>query len=741
MKNHVKIDAKFYLTTQVVSNDKTVQVAKKINHIFIVDVSGSMSGELSQIRRQLKNNLSNIMNEGDTITIIWFSGSNDCGILKEEVEVKSLKTLEDLNNAIDRWLKPIGLTAFCKPLTLTKEVIERIKKNRPDSIFSMVFLTDGYNNACAYESVLIALKSLESDLASACFVEYGYYADSQRLTQMAAVVGGEKISASNFEEFEPFFNKRISSPLMGGKKVVVDITDQYLYDFAYSVTPDGGVVLYNIEDRKIMVGGDVKEIYFFSPDAIGTENKPETALYAAVYVLADKLKNDDAEKIFYVLGDQHYYLELLKAFGKQKLNSFKANIKECVGDLTKRYPDGQAAISKVPDDAYCLMNLIYDLGSIDGCLFFPSHPDFVYNRIGRKRVQKGDNLSDDDQKRLAEAKDVKEAQAILAELAEKNVELKFTSSGDNGSPLTSLTWNESRANLSVLVRTEGTVEVPDNQWNVKIVPTFKYNNYTLIKDGIVNVEKIPLSYTEELKKIVMEKGLNAKIIDDFIILDLSSLPIVNKAMVKSISADALARHEFALLDIQAIEKVYKYYRTQLFPKESKSFVETYGQEAADWLKEIGITDYNGFSPKVVAEKSTDFYMSVRLATKIKGATLPKVEDVIAKIASSKGLTLGEQLMKPAIVEYNNQLASPLYKSLTEDQQKTVLKDYLTSKTNELNKKRRELMGQLSQIKFSLILSKRWFNEFKSFDENKLTLTLDGFPLEFTFDLFEKQELI
>lgn len=559
---------------------------------------------------------------------------------------------------------------------------------------------------------------------------------------MASVVGGEKISASSFEEFEPFFNKRISSPLMGGKKVVVEITDPYLYDFAYSVTPDGGVVLYNIDDRKIMVGSDVKEVYFFSPNAVGVENKPETALYAAVYVLADKLKNDDAEKIFYVIGDQHYYQQLQKAFGKQKLNAFKTSIKDCIGDLSKRYPDGKSAISIVPDDAYCLMNLIYDLGSIDGCLFFPSHPDFVYNRIGRKRVQKGDNLSEDDQKRLSEAKDVKEAQAILAELAEKNVELKFVSSGDKGSPLTSLTWNEERANLSVLVRTEGTVEVPANKWNVKVVPTFKYNNYALIKDGIVNVEKLPLSYTDELKKIVVEKGLNAKFIDDFIVLDLSSLPIVNKAMVKALSAEALAKQEWELLKLQGNKKVYDHYRKQLFPKESTTFIEDYGADAAAWLKEIGITDYNGFSPKTEAVESTDFYMSVRLATKIKGlSSLPKVEDVVTKLAAGGSLKTNEWLMKSALEEYSAQLLTPLFLSLSPEKQLDTLKAYLISKGEELNHKKRKVMQEIAEIKFALILSKRWFTEFNTFEDNKLSITLDGFPLEVTFDLNEKEEKI
>ena len=755
MKNYVKINSNYHLITQVVSDAVTVQVAKRTNHIFLVDVSGSMSYELHLIRKQLKNNLSSIMNEGDTITIIWFSGYNECGILKEEVEVRSLKTLEDLNKAIDRWLTPIGLTAFCKPLHLTTEVIGRVKKNRPDSLFSLVFLTDGHNNNCEFSDVLKTLKTLEPELAAACFVEYGYYADAQRLTQMASVVGGEKISASSFEEFEPIFNKKISSPLMSGKKTIVEITDPYLYDFAYSVTPDGGVLLYDIQQGEhgcnIMVGGDVKEIYFFSPIAIGENGispvhpnpNAETALYAGIYVLADKLKNDDAEKLFYALGDNHYYRELLGAFGKQKLNAFKNNIKECVGDIAKRFPEGKNEIEKVDDNAYCLMNLIEDLGAIEDCLFFPGHEDFVYNRIGRKRVQKGGTLSDEDQTKLAEAKNVKEAQAVLAELAEKNVDLKFVAKDEMaGSPLSNLVWNEERANLSVLVRTEGTVDLPANKWNITTIPTFKYNTYTLIKDGIVNVQLLPVSYTDALYKIVMEKGLTADITEAYIILDLSTLPLINKTMVKSISADALARQQWELTKLQGDKKVYDYYRKQLFPKESKTYIEDYGQDAADWLKEIGITDYSGFAPKTDAVESVDFYMSVRLATKIKGiSALPKVEDVATKMNAGTALKPAEWLLKSALEEYSAQLLSPAFLAQTAEQQTKTLQDYLISKSDELNKKKRKVMQELAQIKFSLILSKKWFIEFPTFDLNKLSLKLDGFDLDFTFDLFEKEEKI
>lgn len=755
MKKNVKLDENYYLISQEVNSNVTVEVAKKTNHIFVVDVSGSMSGQLNYIRTQLKNKLSNLMKEGDTISIVWFSGSRDAGILKEEVEVKSLKTLTDLHDAIDKWLRPVGLTAFLKPLELTKDLIGRIKKNRPDSVFSMIFLTDGCNNDCPWNEVIKTLKGLENDIASSTFVEYGYYADSRALTQMAGILGGEKISCDGFDEFEPVFDAKISSSINGGKKTVVEIQDKYLYDFAFSVS-NGSVLLYNIEDGKIMVGSDVKDIHFFSPKALGnTETPTDVALYAAIYVLSDKLMNDDAEKIFYALGDNHYYQMLANAFGKQKLNAFKTAIKECVADQAKRFPNGKSSIQKIDDNAYCLMNLIEDLGNVENCLFYPSHPDFQYNRIGRKKVAAGSVLTEADKKRLTEAKNVDEASAILKELEEKKVDVKFVNSNpDRGYPMTDLVWNEERANLSVRIYIEGEVILPKNQWNVEKVSSFKYNTFTLIKDGIVNVEKLPVLYSDELIDILNKNNVKYTVSDIYnalvsgttfgrtIVIDLSSLPLVNRGMVKAISANELAKKEWELVKLQGDKKVYDYYKKSLFPKTSKSFVEMLGQECADWLKEIGVTDFNGFAPKTTAAEATDFYMSVNLATKIKGlSSLPKVEDVVAKIKAGKELKLNEWVMADAIKKYLAQLESDMYKTLSEEQQKGILKTYLETKSSILNKQRRKILQEIAQIKFSLILSKKWFTEFKSFDENKLVLKLDGQDLDFTFDLNEKEEKI
>lgn len=756
MKKSIKLDEGYFLSSQLVNSNETVEVENRTNHIFVVDVSGSMYHELPLIRTQLKNKLSNIMKDGDTISIVWFSGSREAGILKEEVEVKSLKTLTDLHNAIDKWLRPVGLTAFLKPLGLVKDLVERIKVNRPDSVFSMIFLADGYNNDCPWGDVTKTLKSLENDIAASTFVEYGYYADTRKLTEMAGILGGEKISCDGFDDFEPLFDSKISSSIYGGKKTLVEITDAYLYDFAFSVTDDG-VLLYNINDGSILVGGNVKEVHYFTPNSLGANpnvedlNMANKKLYAAIYVLADKLLNDDAEKIFYALGDNYHYKMLLNSFGKQKLNSFKASIKACIGDVAKRFPDGRGTIERVDDNAYCFMNLIEDLGNLENCLFYPSHKDFVYNRIGRKKIKAATVLSESEKKRLSEAKNVVEANEILKELEEKKVDINFKNTNPNmGYPIKDIVWNSSRANLSVLVRMNGEVELPQNKFDIDKVASFKYNTFTIVKDGILNVEKLPVDYSDELVRLLVKNGVNYKLWrgpvpiepenDTRIIIDLTSLPIINRGMVKSISANSLAEKEWELLKLKADKKVYDFYKNTLYPKTSKSYVEMLGQECADWLKEIGVTDYNGFAPKVVSDEAKDFYMSVNLNTKFKGlSSLPKVDNVLKAIKENKKLKINEWIMSDAIINYVAQTQSDTFLSLNEEQQKGVLKTYLETKSDVLNKKRRKTMQEIAEIKFALILSKKWFTEFNGFDENQLQLVLDKQPVTVTFDMTEKEE--
>ena len=740
MKN-LKIDEDYYLVNKQVNVNDVVEIDKPISHIFVIDCSGSMSSDLPKIRQQLKNRLPN-MRIGDDVSIIWFSGRNDAGILKEEVEVKSLKTLTDLNNAIDRWLVPDCLTAFLKPLQLTKELIGRIKTNRPENLFSLVMLTDGYNNDSDFKEVLKTLDHLKNDVSAACFIEYGFYADSQALTKMATSIGGSKIECSDFDEWQPVFDSRISSSITSGKKISVDVPSS-LYDFAFSCD-NGQILLYNIQDGKVLVNENLTNIYFFNSAAAGTElvidENVTTALYAAINCLSDRFLNEHCEKLFYLLGDNYYYRMLLNAYGKQKLNAFKSEIKECVSDVTKRFPEGKSEIKPVPDNAFCLMNLIDELSKMDNCLLFTNHKDFNYNRIGAKRVAIGSKLTEKEKTKLTEAKNVAELMEVSKELEHNKLDLKFiTTNPDAGSPIKNLVWNSERANLSILVKYNGDVVLPKNNFNVDSVASFKYNTYTIIKDGIINIKYLPVSYSDELRDLLKTNNVLFDVdynedtfAPEFIVIDLTSIPIINRSMVSSISSLTLAELEWNLVKIQGSKKVVDHYKKLLYPKTSEGFVELVGFECSEWLKGLGITDFNGFAPKTSAELSGDVYNSVNLITKIKAlSSLPKVEDVLKKIENNLPLKLNEHVMSDEINAYNIYL-----KSIIDNEY--LLKKYLTDRSSELDKIRRNLLQKKAEIVFSIILSKGWFKEFKSFDENTLNIILDGQSLDITFLLEEKE---
>lgn len=755
---NIKFNENFYLSIKDVKALSEVQLTQKAlptNFIFVIDVSGSMSGDLEEIRTQLKNKLPQLVKENDTVTIVWFSGRNDAGILMENVEIKSLKKLQDINTAIDRFLRPIGATAFHKPLVLAKEAIQRIKKTNAEGVFSLIFLTDGCNNDCSWSDVTKSLKTLEPDLAASTFVEYGYYADSEAIAQMAELVGGEKVVAEQFDEYDIVFENKLQKTYGSSKKVLVDISTDRAFDFAFTITPSNEIILYGVTDNQVLVPEDTISLLFFTKKpttqfVMSYDNKPELnkLVYGALYVLTEKLQNEYADDIFKVLGDKNLYDVFTNAYGKQKLMNFKNMVKECVFDHTKQFLKGRVTNLVMDENAYCVMNFVNDLTNDETALVYPLHEGFSYKRIGAKKVQAGSTgeLNESQKAQLATAKSVEELKQITDSIAQSSQEVVKFEYNDKtkGYTISNLVWSSERANLSINVKFDGYINLPKNNFGLDRIDTFIFRNFTIIKDGILNITKLPVTLSKAYFALfqangVIEAGLSY-LPKQIYVLDFSSLPIINKKMVKSISAKALAEKEYSLLKLQGLAKAYKYFGEQHFPKVSVGFVEKYGAEAEQWLTGLGITTYNGFNPKMTTEKSTDFYMAVQLDTKIaKLSTIPTVASVLKKIEDGKALTPADELLKPAIDDYNVQVKSPIYLALTDQKLKDqVLENWLKTVNKTISDQRKQLLQEIAQIKFSLILSKKWFTEFKSFEEDTLVQKIDGKDLTFKFELSEKQ---
>jgi hypothetical protein len=300
------------------------------------------------------------------------------------------------------------------------------------------------------------------------------------------------------------------------------------------------------------------------------------------------------------------------------------------------------------------------------------------------------------------------------------------------SSFSNLTWNESRANLSVQVTYKGYVNLPKNSYNLpEKFDTVIFRNYMLIKDGVVYTYVLPVSLSKETFETLQKNGLlEGETYEEgkILLLDFSTLPVINRKMSKTLSAEELFKNIFELTKLQANNTVFTQYKKRLFDGANKGFLDLYGVEATEWLKGLGLRDY-GFNPPSTVEKTGEEIFVNTLDVKIKGmassitkADFEKVEKKIKEGVELSKLTDKEMLAAPAILDFIN--FENTLSGLNEETKSKVIQEWLYSKSEAFRKTKTQLMNDISKAKFLIIVGKSWFYEFKSRDEKELTITVD-----------------
>lgn len=682
-----------------------------VNFIFSVDVSGSMYDTLKKLRTQLKNRISDMCTENDTVTIIWFSGRGQCGVLKEAAKVRDVNDLQKLHTAIDKFLQPQGLTCFADPIELTGSVIDSISKENAN-IFSFIFLSDGYNNDCPWQEVVTAMDKIQDRIGSATIIEYGFYADGDKLSEMAERLGGTKIVAEDFESYEPQIEKAFSSRAETLVKVDISSIKQNLINqFVFVVDKEKQKIIVCSTERRdfALVPESATEVFFITKKLGSFNDYSEltmtgSELLAATYILAERLKYDIVEELLAFIGDVKLSNLYSSSFGKQRLNLFKSTVTEMIWDETLRFSEGKS-VGFVPDEnAYCVLDLIDELMSSDDNLIHPYHESFNYSRTGCKSVTKK-VITDEEKIKLLNAKTAKQVESTLDEI-KSDIPVFEPYDRKSGYSVNNIVWNEDRANLSIQFKIPGVVKLPKNEHNLSEVDTFIFRNYTIIKDGILNFTSLPVTLaSQQTEDNFKSLGILEILSDGQRILNFGHLPVINKLRVKSVYAKPLAETEIMLLYAQAARKCIAYLK-QSYPQPNKNVSSVkYDKSTYDYLASIGITAYNGFSPKTERVESGDIYIATTLKTGIeKFSSLPKLEDVFKKQQDGKKLTLSEKLIE----YYINNAKSETDKMILDSEKF----NYLDSTFDVLNKSCKQYIRFIAQQKFALIMSRKWFRDLK-----------------------------
>lgn len=770
MRTGYVVSPGFSLVSQVVqSKPVSVQKSVKVNYLVVLDCSGSMWNELPKIREQLKRKLPKLLGLEDTLSIIWFSGRGQCGILLEAEAVSTLTDLTVVNQAIDRWLNPIGMTGFKEPLQEVSTLIKRIKGKQSDAKFSLFFMSDGCENQWPRNEVLAAVETAASGLSSATFVEYGYYADRPLLTAMAERSGGQLIFANGFDSYQPAFEAAMGKKVSGAAKVEVKVPGYAVGGFVFTVS-NGELTTYAVEDFKAHLPEDILEFWYVEPsvhpynDKVSnkSEEKVLAAAYAAISLYSVRMNSDLVFIFLKALGDVNFIERFSTCFGKQKYSEYMDSAKVAAFDPKLRFTKGWDP-KKVPaDDAYTVLDLLKLLASDDSNHVLFEHPDFKYSKIGRSRLDAAEVLTPEEQAQVTEitakmakekkAGEIKKLQEALAAIMDsKQGGLKFvTNPAPEGYSISNLVYNADRPNVSIHVQKQGTVDltgrIPDEFKGKipEIFPTFVHKNYTVTKDGLNNIEVLPVRVTEATAKKLADllpseaKPTNISMANGLVtgVINLKALPIINRKMVTAVSAKALFELQYELLKTKAGQKVYKDYLEDRFPKKASATAEaTYGADGAKWLLEQGFGP-NGYAPlHTVSAESTDVYMGKELKVSVPGfSSLPKVADVKSRIASSKKQTTAGNLMAPYVAEVETYLKSDEYaKAVDKD---VAFKAWVESRAKNATTQARKIMYDMACIKFSVIVGQVWPREFASLDENTLNVKLDGIDTECKVEMKE-----
>lgn len=771
------------------------------HHVIVLDVSGSMYSDLPLIREQLKSRLPTLLGEDDTITIIWFSGRGECGILFEAVK-PTLKDLADINRAIDRWLRPVGLTGFKEPLMLVQEVAARLVAKYKAPRISLFFMSDGCDNVWRRDEILTVMSHVGAVIAASTMVMYGYYADQPFLTKMAEKSGGCVILAQDFKGYEPTFEAAMKRRAPAAKKTTVKVAGDPIGGFVFAL--DGAEVLtFEVDSGKATVPAHVTDVFYMTPQPAGSvrnltnliassvptvNDSPGltgvlSAAYASASLYAQRISPKIVWALLRVLGDVRLIEEFAMCFGKQRYGEFVATTKAAAfGD--GRFVRGYDPKRAPKEDAFTVLDLFDLLSRNEGCCILTASDAFQYTRIGRKAVDKGLMLTvtegkaaaelADEIKALCEAREVAPMLVALdkldAILRNRKRGLKFASdtvAAEKGYH-PDLVWNETMPNLSFRVYIPGFVnlaeiEMPDDV-RAKlpgIIPTFMFRTYTVVKDGLVHLEWLPVVVPRDVFDTLVAVGVVDPNVEPWTevdggmrgVLDMRKVPVINQKMVNEVSARSMAEKAWKLLTLKAEAKVWKHYTPE---RESKGFATVYGAAAATWLDDNGITDHSGFKIETTAAPPAppvDFDIGRALDVKIPGySSLPSVKEVRERMEAMAAVTSGKdapakkgkakevtpagKLMVPALCEVDALMASPFYaKAANKD---AFLAQWVGDKAKATVAETRKLQTEIAKLRFTTLVGGTWF--FPTFEEKSIKLDLGGEAREVTFDLDESVKL-
>jgi len=674
-KEHVVVNVNYKQEEQM--KETTVD---RLHHIHMLDRSWSMSRDIDKLIDNVQETF-DMMADNDIISVIWFSGADECKTL---LKGASKSMAEDVKTLLDTIRSCVGITCFSEPLKEASTIVDEL--SMMCSNFSVTLFTDG----CAvvpwsYEEekrrIVEQLDILSDKVMAVNTIGYGYYYDEELLKMIAdSSMFGKFIHSNKIADYTEIFshNYEILSDMVSECVEIGTQLNDVLYLTPNNTTLKNGDVqlrFLNKTKNQFFIICDSEFVFSINGESVSSETItkkiPKASLrnfyYAYAYEKYYAGESDVALDCLIQTGDKGLIDRLLNAFTSDERADYQKSLREAVFKNRRRYKDGEVDASYVPaKDAFCIMDLFRILSTGEN-FYVPNESN--YKRVG---------LKVDDKFNL------------------------FTATKDQviEAPLDDLVFNTKHLNLSIRMMINGTVQLnPREAKKVDLplnVPARSYKTHTIINDGNLNVEKLTVRVDDETQQKLL--GLKTLPEDLYITtlengnvyleFDLKKLPLINRMYAEIDDVEDVLRMSTRIETLKAKQKVLRYYESDIKAHSAAANktgeFKSYNKDQINVLKDHGINykgDYQGGSRQVADRVQEDFYEVRLLEFTLKGwSALPKVDDVLSKKKKNAPamamLTECNTLMDGDLIKANkaNSLAIDKRLSETKDELKKLRMD-------------------------------------------------------------------
>jgi len=643
-----------------------VEKTNPTDYIFILDLSGSMWGQIDALKDTLRASKS-LIKKGDTISIGWFSSFGEYGWVIKGADIQN----KDIEPMIDRNIYARGLTCYTQILGDLDSVVKDVQSFSGNKIVSVYFLSDGQpNDRSPISQVNSICSNLKGSFTNVKIVGYGRYYDRNVLLEMASRIGGTMNHVSDFEALQ-----KGCSDFIGKKVNLVNVKLDQKFDLVWQVSNDIMILSQNNDNSVDVMESDVPNVvYGMNYDEI--ENLQQSDLtegrfvYSVAYVLSQKNKANLGVKILNNALDRSTAQMLRKAFTTEQ----KGIAENFLKDQAINFGDTvNTSESKI------LIKL----------------SDFLNTLVDNKAKI---NLKKSKYRKITRTN--------------KDLELVETKSTSEFVTIYDLVGNENRPNLSF--RTVQDIEItkvndPELQKRIKDynkahpknkiefpIAAKTYKTFTFVANGDFNYEKFVYEIDGKENEIRPDQEIE--------IFDGTDREYKLSEFVSNVKDLISEKAECSVLRFLIDSK-----------GESRSSVdlrsEKYHVDAVDILKDIGLDNMMRYSKKEEYkrnEEASDYVTFLAIDAALKGASKISAKDVYEKLKKSDGKSsVAVDVCKPFFDKYAK------YETTVKDKGKLV--EILQNELKTKIATSRILAQQLASEKFQMSTTNAWFSDAEKAD--------------------------